>query len=464
VYKNYTIQLNMPRNTPARRNEAQKKRKAAEENIEKKEGSQNKVAKKELVSTDRHGIILTFGQGDVGQLGLGEDIMERKRGAPIKEVEGVKFVQVTCGGMHSVGVSSSGEVYTWGCNDDGALGRVADDGEEFTPGKVKLPPGVVAKQASAGDSHSAILSPEGVVYAWGAYRDASGQIGLTAASLGKKNEVIQVYPNPTDISGTVDLAIKIVSGNDHTVILTEKGNIYTSGTGEQGQLGRIKECFGHRGGRRGLEFILEPQIVRFRKKVKFSDVFAGSFCTYALRKDSDDVYAWGLNNYGQLGSGSTESYFNPEIIHPLSEIRANANSNIKIAGGQHHSILCDGNGVTYCIGRSEYGRLGLGEKAEETPLPKKIEGLSDMKVQSIACGEAVSFAVTEDGHLYSWGLGTTLQLGIGDEEDLLVPTLVKSKNINIEEDEVLQVSSGGQHTTVLVTKRPEKKNPISNES
>ena len=53
---------------------------------------------------------MTLGQGDVGQLGLGEEILERKRPAMIKDVEGIKFIQVTCGGMHTIGVTDHGEV------------------------------------------------------------------------------------------------------------------------------------------------------------------------------------------------------------------------------------------------------------------------------------------------------------------------------------------------------------------
>lgn len=61
-------------------------------------------------SPTKSGRVLTIGQGDVGQLGLSEDVMERKRPAPLKEVDGVNFVQVTCGGMHSVAVTRNGEV------------------------------------------------------------------------------------------------------------------------------------------------------------------------------------------------------------------------------------------------------------------------------------------------------------------------------------------------------------------
>ena len=85
---------------------------------------------------------------------------------------------------------------------------------------------------------------------------------MTAAHLGLNNEIRKIFPNKDSASD--DPAIKVVSGNDHTVILTQDGSIYTNGTGEQGQLGRLKECFGHRGGRRGLDFLLSPQLVRFR--------------------------------------------------------------------------------------------------------------------------------------------------------------------------------------------------------
>ena len=59
---------------------------------------------------------MTFGQGDVGQLGLGEDMMERKKPSPVcGELEGKKIVQVVCGGMHTVAVSEDGKVRVTCC-------------------------------------------------------------------------------------------------------------------------------------------------------------------------------------------------------------------------------------------------------------------------------------------------------------------------------------------------------------
>lgn len=67
-------------------------------------------------------------------------------------------------------------MYSWGCNDEGALGRHAtqDDGDEFLAKEVDLPGNVCISQVSGGDSHSAALTTEGTVYAWGTYRVCIG--------------------------------------------------------------------------------------------------------------------------------------------------------------------------------------------------------------------------------------------------------------------------------------------------
>ncbi|KAI5639588.1 regulator of chromosome condensation (RCC1) repeat domain-containing protein [Phthorimaea operculella] len=116
----------------------------------------------------RRGSVFTCGQGDVGQLGLGEDVIETSR---FKHVAGLgeKIVDVCAGGMHTVAIDSDGKVWTFGCNDEGALGRATSgDGEEGSPAPVSLPARAVA--VSAGDSHSAALLADGQVYAWGAFR------------------------------------------------------------------------------------------------------------------------------------------------------------------------------------------------------------------------------------------------------------------------------------------------------
>lgn len=51
------------------------------------------------------------------------------------------------------------------------------------------------------------------------------------------------------------------------------------------------------------------------------------------------------------------------------------------------------------------------------------------------------------GELYGWGMGTTGELGTGNDEDCLEPTLVQGKQLLNRQ--VIKVSSGGQHTVVL---------------
>jgi regulator of chromosome condensation len=162
---------------------------------------------------------------------------------------------------------------------------------------------------------------------------------------------------------------------------------------------------------------------------------------------------WGLNNYGQLATGDTNSPYFPKKSQALSDLNADTEQSICIASGQHHSIFSTVDGKVYSVGRADYGRLGLGEGATHQELPAEVGALSDHKVQQVSCGEVVSFAVTDEGHLYSWGMGSCLQLGKGDDDDVMSPILVEGKNLVAAEHEVLNVEAGGQHTVILARKK-----------
>lgn len=116
----------------------------------------------------KSGNLLVCGQNDVGQLGLDpDDVMEKTRPALVSVVPDV--VNVKAGGMHSLCLTKLGEVWSFGCNDEGALGRdTGEEGSENKPGKIALESKVV--KISAGDSHSACLLEDGRVFAWGSFR------------------------------------------------------------------------------------------------------------------------------------------------------------------------------------------------------------------------------------------------------------------------------------------------------
>ncbi len=137
--------------------------------------------------------------------------------------------------MHSACLTKDGLVYTFGCNDEFALGR--DNDKEID--SVQLPEKII--QLSAGDSHTAALGESGCVYAWGTFRvslfqiiqknwiifikskilfqDGSGVLGLEEKQIAK-------VPFKFKIEEKV---LKISSGADHLVFLTDTGEVYTAG-------------------------------------------------------------------------------------------------------------------------------------------------------------------------------------------------------------------------------------------
>lgn len=377
------------------------------------------------------GVILALGQGDTGQLGLGEDILERSKPALVKNLTDV--VCVVAGGMHSVALTHKGRVWTFGCNDEGALGRAtAEDEACYTPGLVTIPGRVV--QISAGDSHTVALTETGQAFYWGTFRDSSGSFGLTQRG-------IEALPVPLAPELNVK---KIASGSDHVALLTDQGELYTLGCAEQGQLGRVGERFVARGGRRGLDLLLTPDRVHApNRKIDFINVWAGSYATYALTSQNE-VMVCGLNNYNQLGIERGQMFFTLKKSDSFSRVAQSVGWS-QIAPGQHHTIALDSSGTAYAIGRVEYGRLGLGEQHKDDALvPTPIPALKNLNVVNVSAGTAVSFALADSGVIYSWGMGTNGQLGHEDDEDAWEPRKMLGKQL--ETRQVLVCSGGGQHT------------------
>ncbi|KAL5291359.1 RCC1 family protein [Megaselia abdita] len=372
------------------------------------------------------GNALVCGQGDMGQLGLGEDEMEKKRPTAVSTIKDVVFV--CAGGMHNLCLTKAGEVYSFGCNDEGALGRdTSEEGSEFTPAKVALPGKAV--QISAGDSHSACLLDDGRVFAWGSFRDSHGNMGLTLQ--GNKRSPVHLVPDKTHC--------EIASGADHLVMLTTGGSVYTVGCAEQGQLGRISMRSASGDSRRGKTQILTPDMILMKWK-KIDKIWATTYCTFLRVAESDTILGFGLNNYKQLGiSKDVQVCSTPVVLDSFKNIE-------KIAGGQHHTLVLKKDKKVYTIGRHDYGRLGLGELKEDVTELKCVGKLKD--IVDVSAGEAQSFAIDSNGKVYAWGMGSSLQLGTGVEDDSIEPAVIESKQT--QGKEIIGASGGGQHSIFLV--------------
>ena len=74
----------------------------------------------------KQGECFVWGTGDAGQLGMGDDVMEVARPKLLNTLPNtVPVLKVVCGGMHTLAITTGGLVYSWGVNDEGALGRAA---------------------------------------------------------------------------------------------------------------------------------------------------------------------------------------------------------------------------------------------------------------------------------------------------------------------------------------------------
>ena len=201
---------------------------------ERKTGAKKRRVRELRLNGDETGDVMIVGNGDCGQLGLGDgddDTRDSLVPLVVASLSAQGIVSIACGGMHTVAVTVDGKLWTWGNNDDEALGRL---GNESLPGLVEGGlRGVHVQMVSAGDSHSAALSRDGRVFTWGVYKDSNGYIGH---SPGLKKAV-----EPMEMSVFKGKPIKwIASGVDHTfAVAANDFDVYSWGCGEQGQLGPL---------------------------------------------------------------------------------------------------------------------------------------------------------------------------------------------------------------------------------
>jgi len=317
--------------------------------------------------------VCVLGSGECEQLGLGDDApFEIKRPRLIKSLPStVKIHQLACGGLHTVLLTTQGKVYTWGCNDEGALGRTgAENAPALVADSLKYP----MTNITAGDSHSIAYNTKfNIVYRWGLYRNSlSGKIG-------EKQEV------PMRIAEKVlkDLTLKkIVSGANHTLVLASN-RVFGWGDPETGKTGRMLKSR-----RRNSQSLMMEAIGL--KRVR--DIFCGTDTSFAITDDKNGkqhVYSWGLNNWGQLGIGRRDNVCTP------TEIKEFKNIEIKmLCGGAHHSLALTSDGHVYSWGKNEDGQLGVGDTYTEYS-KKKQQELMDIDAEERKLNEECNKLIKE---------------------------------------------------------------------
>ena len=444
--------------------------------------------------------VWVWGEGNFGLLGLGAERCDDPvfRPTPLAPAEGSDAPErasaLAVGGMHTVIVSANATAtpFSWGVNDEKALGRDADAENSALPGRVSVPAASGSKlvAASCGNSHSLFLSEDGRVFGCGTFRDdgplgfspgvriQDGAVeiaipGLSTTKVGGgarkrkrgAGEKSVIHTTTTAFATTKtagddsrEYIIKVASGGDHAVMLSNRGNAFTVGYGGHGQLGRCGSRFSSPA--RELEAYVVPVRVNIPKSAgKVVDVFCGDKNTIFVT-EKRKVYGCGLNNYGQLGvKGDGNGILRkPTLIPGLTGRTLKS-----VACGAEHTlavVVDDDTGASSVVsfGRAAYGRLGrnIGEEQSSggdasVPVPGVVnfEDEDAGEPIAVAAGTAVSAAIMNSGLLFTWGCGESFLHAKGDDDDdEPMPRRVKrTKRWNGHK--VVDVAFGGQHAVIL---------------
>ncbi|NWT71267.1 HERC4 ligase, partial [Prunella himalayana] len=248
-----------------------------------------------------------------------------------------------------------------------------------------------------------------------------GQLGL-----GGIDEEIVLEPRKSDFF--LNKRVRDVGcGLRHTVFVLDDGTVYTCGCNDLGQLGHEKAR-------------KRPEHVGALDAQNIVAVSCGEAHTLALN-DKGQVYAWGLATDGQLGLPGTEECVRvPRNIKSLSEIQI-----IQVACGYYHSLALSKGSEVFSWGQNKYGQLGLGYEYKKQTSPQVIKSLLGIPFAQIAAGGAHSFVLTLSGAIFGWGRNKFGQLGLNDDNDRYVPTLLKS----LRSQKVVHICCGEDHTAAL---------------
>lgn len=196
------------------------------------------------VAADADGHAWTWGDNDHGQLGVGTINIDSALPLEVQNEAGTSVLgdveQVATSWDHNIAMTSTGEVWVWGKNEDGQAGDGTKGAPKTRPVRVRDAAGTGflggVKALSAGYGHNFALGDDGKVWAWGNNDD--GVIGDggegTAGSLDRLLPVRVKNPAGT---GDLEGVTAIVAGDEHSLALVAGGQVLAWGEGQGGKLG-----------------------------------------------------------------------------------------------------------------------------------------------------------------------------------------------------------------------------------
>jgi alpha-tubulin suppressor-like RCC1 family protein len=288
-----------------------------------------------------------------------------------------------------------------------------------------------------GSYFSIALSKSGLVSSWGF--NSYGNLGIGSYEVFNTPQVVDF--NGLDINEKV---IQVSVGNSYVLALTNKGKLFAWGENSQGQLG-----LGHQSN------IVLPTRIFFPSLSSgeiITKILATASSSYALTS-LGNIYAWGDNEYGQIGDGS---YANASVPKKIT---------ISILESNEKPILLEGYGARVWIVTSSNRLFGWGSNFSfslgkmthqyqfNSPSLITISGLAlNEYIVSIKGGHSHSLALTNFNRIIAWGSNYSYQLGI-DGEGLFGFTILSNSIFNLETDEAILLIEAGGFSSFLLTSK-----------
>jgi alpha-tubulin suppressor-like RCC1 family protein len=338
-------------------------------------------------------------------------------------------------------VSAGGGVYAFGDNQFGELGNPTNMGStspNATPATVVLPgENAPATEVASGDDRSLVVTASGQLYAFGAGVSQPGSIGGETST-----------PTLVTLPGQTGPVTRVATGIGDSLAVTESGQLYAWGDNYYGELGSPTN--------NGTSYpVATPTpVVLPGQAGGVTQVAAGAYHSLALTAGGQ-LYAFGDNADGQLGNNdnTTTAIANPTPT--LVTLPGQIGAITEIAAGATDSFAVTESGQVYAFGDNQFGQLGTGVNSgggepnvNPTPVPVVLPG-ADGPVTRVAAGAYHTLAVTASGQLYAFGdnfygqLGNTINNGAGVPNP--TPTLVTLPG---EVGAVTQITGGFGHSLV----------------
>ncbi|XP_063524311.1 RCC1-like G exchanging factor-like protein isoform X2 [Pongo pygmaeus] len=282
-------------------------------------------------------------------------------------------------------------------------------------------------QVSCGRAHSLVLTDREGVFSMG--NNSYGQCGRKVVENEIYSESHRIH-RMQDFDGHV---VQVACGQDHSLFLTDKGEVYSCGWGADGQTG-----LGH------YNITSSPtKLGGDLAGVNIIQVATYGDCCLAVSADGG-LFGWGNSEYLQLASVTDSTQVNvPRCLHfsGVGKVRQAA------CGGTGCAVL-NGEGHVFVWG---YGILGKGPNLVESAVPEMIpptlfglrEFNPEIQVSRIRCGLSHFAALTNKGELFVWGKNIRGCLGIGRLEDQYFPWRVTMPG------EPVDVACGVDHMVTL---------------